>query len=180
MILTYFWPIFALSPRTYFWPTFDLFYLFGGFGPFSTSAISYNPNILSLSLSYWYLSGLMIFRIHVYIDTSPQIYFRFRFHNSEGYYFRNNIVSLRFNFCVNGTHNIFWGKRMAWGKFSLAGESHKFPSSHKNSFFSNPSSDGKTGPFEGKGKLFSRENYHSEGRSEGKFAHFSLGGKALP
>ena len=42
------------------------------------------PNMLSVSLSYWYLLGPMIFRIHVYIDTSPRIYFRFRFRNSEG------------------------------------------------------------------------------------------------
>ena len=40
-------------------------------------------------------------------------------------------------------HNIFWGKKMAWGKFSLAGEVTNFPSSRKNSFLSNPSFHGK-------------------------------------
>ena len=67
----------------------------------------------------------------------------------------------------------FEAKKMAWGKFSLARESHKFPSSHKNSFFSNASFHGKTADLEGKGKLFSRGNYPSEGK-------FSLSGIIRP
>ena len=68
----------------------------------------------------------------------------------------------------------FEAKKMAWGKFSLAGESHKFPLfCRKNPFVSNPSFHGKTGHFKGKGKLFSRENYPWEGK-------FSLSGKIRP
>ena len=44
----------------------------------------------------------MIFHIHDHIETSPEFHFRFRFRNSEGSSFGNHIVSLRFNFCVNG------------------------------------------------------------------------------
>ena len=41
--------------------------------------------------------------------------------------------------------------------FPSRGKVIKFPSSRKNSLFSNPSFHGKTGHFKGKGKLFSRE-----------------------
>ena len=69
--------------------------------------------------------------------------------------------------------------KMAWGKFSLAGESHKFslvPLRHKNSFFPKPSFPGKQSlPREresySQGKIIPRrENFPSEG----KFAQFML------
>ena len=50
----------------------------------------------------------MIFCIHVYTDTSPEFYFRFRFRNSEGNEVGNKMVSLRFNFCVNGKVELFF------------------------------------------------------------------------
>ena len=55
-----------------------------------------------------------------------------------------------------------WGD-MAWGKLSLTGEVINFPLRHKGSFVTDPSLPGKTVHSEGKGKLFSRENYPSEG-----------------
>ena len=66
-----------------------------------------------------------------------------------------------------------WGKKMAWGKRSLVGELNNFPSSRKSPFSPNPSFPGKTVHSKGKGKLFSRENYPSEG-------NFSLWGKIRP
>ena len=62
------------------------------------------------------------------------------------------------------THNICWGKKWLEVNFSSRGKVIKFPSSPKNSFFSNPSFHGKTGHFEGKGKLISREDNPSEGK----------------
>ena len=53
----------------------------------------------------------------------------------------------------------FEAKKWLEVNFPSRGKVIKFPSSRKNSFFSNPSFHGKTGHFKGKGKLFSRENY---------------------
>ena len=58
----------------------------------------------------------------------------------------------------------FEGKKWLEVNFPSRGKVINFPSSHKNSFFSNPSFHGKTGHFKGKGKLFSRENYPCEGK----------------
>ena len=50
------------------------------------------------------------------------------------------------------THNIFRGKKMAWGQFPSRGKAIHFPSSHKNSLFWNPSFQGKNWPLGGKGQ----------------------------
>ena len=55
----------------------------------------------------------------------------------------------------------FEAKKWLEGNFPSRGKVVNFPSSHKNSFFSSPSFPGKSGHFEGKGKL-------------------SLGGKIIP
>ena len=70
----------------------------------------------------------------------------------------------------------FEAKKWLEGNFPSRGKVINFPSSHKNSIFSNPSFHGKTGHFEGKRKIISRENFPSEL----KFTKFSLGGKILP
>ena len=54
------------------------------------------------------------------------------------------------------SHNIFWGKEMAWGKFSLAGGSH-------NKLSLKPSNKNfHVGASRGKGKAIFEENYPSE------------------
>ena len=67
----------------------------------------------------------------------------------------------------------FEAKKWLEVNFPSRGKVINFPSSRKNSFFSNPSFHGKTGHFKGKGKLYSRENYPWEGK-------FSLSGKSRP
>ena len=73
----------------------------------------------------------------------------------------------------------FEAKKWLEVNFPSRGKVIKFPSSRKNSFFSNPSFPEKTGHFKGKGKLFSREIIPERENfpSQGKFAQFSLGGK---
>ena len=54
--------------------------------------------------------------------------------------------------------------RVATVSVRMVGESQKFPSSHENSFFSNPSLRRKREYFERKGKQISRNIFPSEGR----------------
>ena len=58
----------------------------------------------------------------------------------------------------------FEAKKWLELNFPSRGKVINIPSSHKRSFSSNPSFCGKIGHFGGKGKLFSRENYPSEGK----------------
>ena len=61
--------------------------------------------------------------------------------------------------CVPKPITSFEAKKWLEVNFPSRGKVINFPSSRKNSFFSNPSFHGKTGHFKGKGKIFSREDY---------------------
>ena len=66
---------------------------------------------------------------------------------------------------TSSAHNIFWGKKMAWGKFSLVGESQIFsPQAIGKLLFLKPFISWENWPFEGKGELFSKEYYPLRGK----------------